>query len=100
MGCIRELQRPIQGPILLRSDNQGAISTSKDPKHYNRTKHTLVRYKYVCQEVSKGTVAIQYLETTLMPADGLTKPLNATKFSAFVSLIGLQMLPKPNKQAA
>jgi hypothetical protein len=99
-GLYKELQRPIQGPILLRSDNQGAISTSKDPKHHNRTKHTLVRYKYVRQEVSKGTVAIQYLETALMPADGLTKPLNATKFSAFVSLIGLQMLPKSNKQAA
>lgn len=98
-GLYRELQRPIDGPILLRSDNQGAIGTSKDPKYYNCSKHTLMRYKYVCQEVSKGTVAIQYLETALMPADGLTKPLNAIKFSAFINLIGLQMLPSPRKHA-
>ena len=93
------MQRPINGPILLQSNNQGAISTSKDPKHHNCTKHTLVRYKYVCQEVGKGTVTIQYLETAQMPADRLTKPLNAIKFSAFVDLIGLQMLCRSNKQS-
>jgi hypothetical protein len=87
------MQCPIQGPILLHSDNQGAISTANDPKHHNRTKHTLVRFEYVRQEVRNSTVAIQYLETASMPADGLTKPLNTTKFSAFVSLMGLQQLP-------
>jgi Reverse transcriptase (RNA-dependent DNA polymerase) len=92
-GLYREMQFPIQGPILLHSDNQGAISTANDPKHHNRTKHTLVRFEYVRQEVRKSTVAIQYLDTASMPADGLTKPLNTTKFSVFVSLMGLQQLP-------
>ena len=97
-GLYKELQRPIRGPIILHSDNQSAISTAKDPKHYNRTKHTLVRFQYVRQEVNKSTVAIKYLETAQMPADGLTKPLNTVKFSTFVGLIGLR--PLPSQQTA
>ena len=43
-GLFSKLERPIQGPVLLIGDNKGAIDTAYNPKYYNRTKHTLLKY--------------------------------------------------------
>ena len=43
-GLYQEINRPISGPIPLKGDNQGAIETTYNPKHHNRTKHTLLKY--------------------------------------------------------
>ena len=88
-GLYEELQRPISGAITLYGDNKGAISTAKDPLHYSRTKHTLLRFNFLREEVRKGSVEIQYLSTDKMLADGLTKALPAPKFKGFLSLLGL-----------
>jgi hypothetical protein len=34
-----EFGYPVQGPSLLRIDNQSAISVSKNPEHFGRMKH-------------------------------------------------------------
>ena len=43
-GLYNEIQRPIKGPISLKGDNQGAITTAYNPKYHSRTKHTLLRF--------------------------------------------------------
>jgi len=43
-GLFSELERPIQGLVLLMGDNKGVIDTVYNPKHHNRTKHTLLKY--------------------------------------------------------
>jgi len=43
-GLFSELERLIQGPVLLMGDNKGAIDTVYNPKYYNRTKYTLLKY--------------------------------------------------------
>lgn len=93
-GLYSEIQRPITGPTPLYSDSQNAISTSKDPKHHGRTKHTLVHFEFVRSKVAEGLLAISYLETSKMPADGLTKPLPAPKFEVFRRLLRLEPLPE------
>ena len=88
-GLFQELKRPIKGPIQLRCDNQGAITTAYNPALHNRTKHTLLKYYYVCEQVKDNLVNITYLDTARMPADGLTKPLPNIKHKAFLNLLGL-----------
>ena len=43
-GLFFELERFIQGPVLLMGDNKGVIDTVYNPKYHNRMKHTLLKY--------------------------------------------------------
>ncbi|KAK2067095.1 hypothetical protein P8C59_000859 [Phyllachora maydis] len=74
-GLFSELHRPIDYPITLYGDNQGSITVANDPALYARTKHTLLKFRYVREQVKAKIVTIIYLNTKYMPADGLTKAL-------------------------
>ena len=91
-GLFTELNKPISRPITLYGDNKGAISTAKDPTHHNRTKHTLLRFNYLREQVREGLIEISYLETAKIAADGLIKALTAPKFKVFLDLLGLEAL--------
>jgi len=43
-GLFSELKRLIQGLIPLMGDNKGVINTVYNPKYYNCTKYTLLKY--------------------------------------------------------
>lgn len=49
---------------------------------------------WVRQEVQKGTFSVEYIKTTKMAADGMTKILTRSKFRAFVGLLGLATVPE------
>jgi len=88
-GLFSELERPIQGPIPLMGDNKGAINTAHNPKHHNRTKHTLLKYQGVKESVTEGNITVTYIPTGEMPADGLTKALTPAKHEQFLRLLNL-----------
>ncbi|KAK2069720.1 hypothetical protein P8C59_004274 [Phyllachora maydis] len=75
IGLFSELHRPIDHPITLYGDNQGSITVANDPALYARTKHTLLKFRYVREQVKAKIVTIIYLNTKCIPADGLTKAL-------------------------
>lgn len=87
-----EINIPIKTPTLLFGDNLGAISKTIDPVLHNRTKHTLIKFLYVKEKVEQGLIVVEYLETSKMPADGLTKALSPPKHLKFLDLIGLRNL--------
>ncbi|KAK2074441.1 hypothetical protein P8C59_008648 [Phyllachora maydis] len=80
IGLFSELHRPIDYPITLYRDNQGSITVANDPALYARTKHTLLKFRYVREQVKAKIVTIIYLNTKCMPADGLTKALPVSGF--------------------
>ena len=88
-GLFSKLKRPIQGPVPLMGDNKGAIDTVHNPKHHNRTKHTLLKYQEVKKSVTEGNITITYVPTGEMPADGLTKALTLAKYKQFLKLLNL-----------
>src|SRR6266699_919613 len=93
VGLFRELKRPISRPIVLYSDSTNVITTAYDPALHSRTKHTLLKYHYVREQVKQRLIEVTYLDTKRMPADGLTKPLNSHLYPKFLGLLGLE--PKP-----
>jgi len=78
-GLFSELERPIQGLILLIGDNKGVIDTAYNLKYHNRTKHTLLKYQGVKESVTEGNITVTYVPTGEMPVDGLTKALTPAK---------------------
>ncbi|KAK2070683.1 hypothetical protein P8C59_005160 [Phyllachora maydis] len=64
IGLFSELHRPIDYPITLYGDNQGSITVANNPALHARTKHTLLKFRYVREQVKAKIVTIIYLNTT------------------------------------
>ncbi|KAK2073781.1 hypothetical protein P8C59_008030 [Phyllachora maydis] len=63
IGLFSELYRPIDYLITLYGDNQGSITVANDLALYARTKHTLLKFRYVREQVKAKIVTIIYLNT-------------------------------------
>ncbi|KAK2066177.1 hypothetical protein P8C59_000012 [Phyllachora maydis] len=66
IGLFSELHRPIDYPITLYGDNQGSITVANDPALYARPKYTLLKFRYVREQVKAKIVTIIYLNTKLL----------------------------------
>ena len=77
---ISEIRNEPAQVITISSDNQGAITLSKDNKFHARMKHIDVRYHFIREAVEDGKVSVVYIPTDENPADIFTKPLAKAKF--------------------
>ncbi|KAK2068702.1 hypothetical protein P8C59_003330 [Phyllachora maydis] len=66
IGLFSELHRPIDYPITLYRDNQGSITVANNLALHARTKHTLLKFRYVREQVKAKIVTIIYLNTNLL----------------------------------
>ncbi|KAK2066284.1 hypothetical protein P8C59_000114 [Phyllachora maydis] len=69
IGLFSKLYRPIDHPITLYRDNQGSIIVANNPALYARTKHTLLKFRYVREQVKAKIVTIIYLNTNAKSCD-------------------------------
>lgn len=83
-----EYPHPIR-PLVIYEDSQPAISLVKRPNCEGRTKHIDIRWCFIRQEVSNGSIKIEWIPTYQQAADGLTKNLGAVKFARFTEMIGM-----------
>ena len=84
--------------IELSSDNQGAITLSKDNKLHQRTKHIDIHYHFIHEAVEDGQIKMNYIPTDQNPTDIFTKPLSKMKFCGFVAGLGLKAWREEEKQ--
>ena len=66
----------IDGPTVIKEDNQSCIKMCKNPVMQKRTKHIDVKYHFVRERVEDETVELQYCLNDFMEADLLTKALS------------------------
>ena len=62
-------------PTVIFQDNQSTILWANGQRNHARTKHLLVKYHFIGDLIQDGVVELDYLSTTEMIADILTKPL-------------------------
>ena len=63
----------IDGPTVIKEQNQSCIKMFKDPVRQKRTKHFDVKNPFVRERVEDETVELQYYPTDFMEADLLKK---------------------------
>ena len=85
----KDMGFPLDGPLDIRSDNQGAISLSANPMVTRRTKHIDVQHHVVRERVKRKEVTLSYVPTGLMVADVLTKAVGVAKVQSCRSMMGL-----------
>uniref|UniRef100_H3H5K8 Reverse transcriptase Ty1/copia-type domain-containing protein n=1 Tax=Phytophthora ramorum TaxID=164328 RepID=H3H5K8_PHYRM len=56
-------------------DNQGAIALAQNAGYHARTKHVDIRHHFIRENVERGTVTVEYVDTKNQLADILTKAL-------------------------
>ena len=75
--------------MIIYADNQGAIKLTENPKYYRKTKHIPIKYYKTRKLVDNKTIWFEWIPTSEMVANGLTKSLGAIKFKEFISMLGL-----------
>ena len=69
------------GPATVYQDNKSTISLVKNGKsNSERTRHIAIRFYFVADRVASKEITIEYMETSYMLADILTKPLQGNLF--------------------
>lgn len=94
---LKEMKAPVPGPTTIFNDNQSAEKLAANPVHHNRTKHIDVRYHFVREAQQNGLIQIQYMPTTEMTADVLTKGLFSQKHEKFIRDMGLTPIVVKNR---
>lgn len=68
------------GPVGMFCDNTSAIHVSKDNSLHKRTRHTDCEFDYVNEQLFRGTVTLNWVDTKGQKADILTKALGPNLF--------------------
>jgi hypothetical protein len=76
-------------PTDLFSDNQSAIALAKNPVSHARAKHIDLRHHFVREAIQDKVIWVQYIPTTEMTADSLTKALGREKHEKCTSRMGM-----------
>ena len=64
-----ELQSSPKAPTVMYEDNQSAISMTKNQQFHGKGKHIAIKYHFIREQVSNGTIKIVYCPTKEMVAD-------------------------------
>ena len=86
---LEELREHQVESSVIKCDNTSAIQLSRNPVFHGRCKHIGVRFHFLRDLVSKGTVVLEYVETSEQVADILTKPLHRVDFQRLREKLGV-----------
>ncbi|KAH9699990.1 protein kinase domain-containing protein [Citrus sinensis] len=92
---LKELGVCSPSSILMRCDNQAAISIAKNPVHHDRTKHVEIDRHFISEKVTSGSVELKYIPTRQQIADILTKALPRPNFEDLSNKLGLYDIHTP-----
>ncbi|MBW0517976.1 hypothetical protein O181_057691 [Austropuccinia psidii MF-1] len=79
--------------LSLLGDNQPAIAMAKNPVSSARTMHINIKFHWIREQLSKGLFHLDYVPTTEMHADLLTKALHRVKLPTFLSQAPIKSIP-------
>jgi hypothetical protein len=91
-SLLSEVFQPIKPPTTLFSDNQAAISLTRDHQYHAHMKHIDVCYHFIRWVIEQGSLHLVYCPTDDMVMDTLTKALPSAKVKHFAA--GLELCTK------
>ena len=75
----------------LYSDSQSAIALSKNPVSHARAKHIDIRHHFIREAIQDKIIWVQYIPTSEMTADSLTKALGREKHEKCAVRMGMTL---------
>jgi len=87
---IGQIFEPFTNPITLFSDNQSAITLTKDHQYHAHMKHIDIHFHFIRWVIEEEKLRLIFCPTVNMIADTLTKALLSPKVKHFTSQLGLR----------
>jgi hypothetical protein len=76
-------------PITIHCDKTSSISVSKNLVLHSKTKHILIKYHFLREQVTNRVVQLNYIPSIEQIADIFTKSLAATPFGYLRQKLGV-----------
>jgi hypothetical protein len=77
--------------VLIYTDNMGSLALLRNPVSHSRTKHIDVMHHFARERVARLEVQFEYVSTSEMVADALTKPVASKAFKECCTGMGLTL---------
>uniref|UniRef100_A0A2A4J3A4 Reverse transcriptase Ty1/copia-type domain-containing protein n=1 Tax=Heliothis virescens TaxID=7102 RepID=A0A2A4J3A4_HELVI len=88
-NLLSELIISNNNPIVLYNDSQSAQNLADNNMYHRRSKHIDIRFHFIREIVEKKIIKLNYLNTSQMPADLLTKSLGKEKHYSCLNKMGI-----------
>lgn len=86
----KELQIKQMNPtLIIWCDNKGTIANVTNKGFHEGTKHIDVKYNYINEEITKGSVRVSYINTSVTIADMFTKALPRVTLEKLIEYSGM-----------
>jgi len=89
MQTLQDIQITCTPPISILCDNRSAMSISKNPVMHSETKHILIKYHFLREQVLEQKVKLEYVPSKERVADIFTKPLPRETFEYLRKKLGV-----------
>jgi len=89
VSLLQQLDFEVDLPIDIYCDSLGAHAIAANSVYHKRTKHIAIRYHYICDVISHGTINIEAISTKSNIADILTKSLPCNHHEFLIEKLGL-----------
>ena len=86
---LQDMKVSIDEPILIKCDNISAISISKNHVLHSKTKHILIKYHFLREQVAQKIVKMEYVSKKEQTTDIFTKLLAREPFEYFRDRLGV-----------
>ena len=91
---LNEIGLKIMKPIQVFCDNTAVVASVKNPVNHKGSKHIDIRYLYARDLQDQARINIEYLNTTEMIGDIMTKALPEKQFVYLREKLGVKQIPK------
>ena len=90
LGCSNNNNNSVdEPPTDLFSDNQSALALAKNPLSHARAKHIDLCHHFIREAIQDKIIWVQYIPTTEMTADSLTKAFGREKHEKCTARMGM-----------
>ncbi|MCI16115.1 cationic amino acid transporter 1-like, partial [Trifolium medium] len=95
-NLLEEISEVKCNSVTLKVDNLSAINLAKNPIAHGKSKHIEMRFHYLRERVSNGTLKLEHCRTDLQVADLLTKAMTVETFKRLRNLMCIKSLDNMN----
>ena len=82
LGCMHD-------KVEVFCDNQSSIHLKNNQMFHERTKHIDIKFYFIRDVVSRGTVSVEKIYMDENPSDMMMKPVTGDKFKVCLNLLGI-----------
>ena len=90
-NLFREMHLDLFLPTKLKCDNTSSMKLAFNPVFHKRTKHIMVKFQYLVEQLKDNEITLEYVKSALNLADFFTKSLSIKVFRNLRDLIGLKV---------